>query len=175
MFRILHIFILFFLAIVTSYAVGANENIAYEHYMQQLIKLSKQNPRYPFATMIIDNKTGKILCEGVNASFLNPTFHGEMMAINHCASKYPKLDWTSTTLITDAELCSMCASAIVWAKIPKVVYGTSIPFLLEHHWSQIGIRAEDIIKQSPFIKGSVVGGVLHEQTDAFFVEAAKLS
>jgi tRNA(Arg) A34 adenosine deaminase TadA len=169
-------FVLFILAMaLPTYAVSAHvkPNNSYEQYMQQLIKLSKKNPRYPFAAMIINNKTGKILCHGVNSAFINPTYHGEMVAINSCAAKYPKLDWSNTTLITDAEPCAMCTGAIIWAGIPKIVYGTSVPFFVKHHWNQIGVRASYIIKQSSFYKGSLMGGVLHEETDRVFAEAYK--
>lgn len=150
-----------------------DDNHVYDDYMRHLIVISKENPRYPFAAMIIDNKTGEVLCEGVNSSSINPTYHGEMVAINNCAAKYPKIDWSNTTLITDAEPCSMCASAIIWAGIPKVVYGTSVPFFIEHGWKQINLRTEDVMRSAPFYKGTVIDGVLHEETDAVFEKAYK--
>lgn len=121
--------------------------------------------------MIIDNQSGKILCTGINSSNENPTYHGEMVAINHCATEHPHLDWSKTTLITDAEPCSMCASAIVWANISKIVYGTSIDFLLQHHWDQINISTQYVIDHSPWYKGTVIKNVLHDQTDLLFKES----
>lgn len=146
----------------------ANNEVQYEDYMKELITLSKQNPRYPFAAMIIDNKTGKMLCAGVNTEGNNPTFHGEIVAIGHCAAKYPKLNWSGTTLLTTAEPCTMCAAAIALAGISKIVYGTSIAFLLEHGWHQIKLDSKTVIKHAPFRKIAVVGGVLHEKTDKLF-------
>lgn len=166
--------ILFFILILTTHQVFAHihtvDNHFYEPYMKQLIKLSNKNPRYPFAAMIIDNNTGTILCDGVNSSS-NPTYHGEMLAIKHCLAKYPKYNWAKTTLITDAEPCAMCSGAIVWTNISKIVYGTSVTFFVKHGWNQINIRAESVIKGSPFYKGTVIGGILHQETDRLFAEA----
>ncbi|CAN5326213.1 hypothetical protein BH10PSE19_BH10PSE19_02200 [soil metagenome] len=147
---------------------------SYESYMERLIQLSSKNPHYPFAAMIIDNKSGKILCEGVNdvGPSHNPTHHGEIMAINHCVATHPKIDWSNATLITTAEPCVMCAGAINMAKISKVVYGTSIPYLLKHGWSQTHIRAEYVASKAFEHKGfAVVAGVLHDKTDKLFAVA----
>ena len=39
-----------------------------EYYMQIAIDLAKSNPKAPFAALIVDNITGKILSKGLNAS-----------------------------------------------------------------------------------------------------------
>lgn len=168
-----HLKLLFIFLLCTAYEASAHikpsDSKPYEKYMKQLIELSQKNPRYPFAAMIIDNKTGKVLCEGVNSSTTNPTHHGEMVALNNCVAKYSKLNWANTTLITDAEPCAMCAGAIVWVGISKIVYGTSLSFLLKHGWDQINIKASYVIQKSPFYKGTIVGGVLHKETDKLFM------
>ena len=115
-----------------------------EDYMQMAINLAKNNPKAPFAAIIVDNVTGKVLSEGLNASKINPTFHGEMVAINNCIKKHPNVDWSKVTLYTTAEPCSMCQSAIVWAKIPRVVFATSLEYLTSHGWNQINIHASEI-------------------------------
>lgn len=156
---------------IEQVAFATVDTKSYENYMRQLIQLSKKNSRNPFAAMIIDNKSGKVLCDGVFDPTVNRTYHGEMVAINNCVAKYPNLNWSNTTLITDAEPCAMCTGAIVWTGIPKIVYGTSVPFFVKHHWTQINVRAEHIIKNSPFYKGTVIGGVLHQETDKLFANA----
>lgn len=69
-----------------------------EYYMKIAIDLAKTNPRAPFAALIVDNKTGEILSKGLNTSKVNPTFHGEMVAINNCVKKHPHVDWSQVTL-----------------------------------------------------------------------------
>jgi tRNA(adenine34) deaminase len=139
-----------------------------EYYMQVAIELAKHNPKAPFAALIVDNKTGKILATGLNANKVNPTFHGEMVAINNCAKKHPDVDWSNVTLYTTAEPCSMCQSAVVWAKIPRVVFATSFEYLISHGWNQINIHASEVNKRSPFYKGTITGGVHADRTNIFF-------
>ena len=142
----------------------------YEYYMEILVNLAKKNPSAPFAAMIVDANSGEILCQGLNNSPENPTLHGEVVAINNFSRLFPYRRFQDTILITTAETCPMCASAIVWAKISTMVYGTSIPFLTENGWGQIQIRAEEVFRQSSsFFKGKIVGGVLHEKTDPLFI------
>lgn len=139
-----------------------------EYYMQIAIELAKSNPKAPFAAIIVDNNTGKILSKGVNASKVNPTFHGEMVAINNCVKEHPHVDWSQVTLYTTAEPCSMCQSAVVWAKISRVVYATSFDYLISHGWNQINIRASEVNKRSSFYQGTITRGVLANQSNPLF-------
>lgn len=142
-----------------------------EHYMQIAIALAKYNPPAPFAALIVDNKTGDILARGLNSTKINPTFHGEIVAINECIKNHPHIDWSKVTLYTTAEPCPMCQSAIIWAGISRVVFATSIEYLNSHGWKQIDITASEINKRSHFYKGTVIGGVLAEETNILFNNA----
>lgn len=139
-----------------------------EYYMKIAIDLAKTNPKAPFAALIVDNKTGEILSKGLNASKVNPTFHGEMVAINNCIKEHPHVDWSQVTLYTTAEPCSMCQSAVVWAKIPRVVFATSFEYLIGHGWDQINIRASEVNKRSPFYKGTLTGGIMASKSNVLF-------
>lgn len=159
---------LFGMASAHIYKKQSNTLKPYLYYMKILVKEAKKNPDWPFAAMIVDKENGAILCIGLNSQGNNPTYHGEIMAINNCSRKYPHLNWSKTILFTTAEPCSMCESAIIWTGISKVVYGTSIPYLEKKGWKQIDIRAKQIVYKSPFYHGSVVGGVLDDQTNKLF-------
>ncbi|MDF1695649.1 MAG: nucleoside deaminase [Saprospiraceae bacterium] len=142
---------------------------SHEYYMRLLIQLAKKNPRAPFAAMIVDAQSGEILSKGLNNSKVNPTEHGEVVAINNYARLHPSRPYKNTILYTTAESCPMCMSAIVWARISLTVYGTSIPFLIESGWGQITIRSNEVVNNaSSFYKGRVIGGVLKEFTDPLF-------
>lgn len=157
-----------FLQCLTVNANQLQDKKSDEYYMKIAIDLAKTNPRAPFAALIVDNKTGEILSKGLNASKVNPTFHGEMVAINNCVKKHPHVDWSQVTLYTTAESCSMCQSAIVWAKIPRVVFGTSFEYLIGHGWNQINIHASEVNKRSPFYKGTITGGVMASKSNVLF-------
>ena len=145
----------------------------HEDYMRRAIALALEVPEFPFGAVIVKRATGEIVAEGFNQSALNPTFHGEMVAINRCAELHHPADWSQFDLYTTAEPCPMCQSAIEWAGITCVYYGTSIPYLQKHNWSQINIRATEVIEKTTFRNSSIIGGILEAECNALFDHAPK--
>ena len=143
-----------------------------EAHMRRAIRLAANNPKYPFAALLVDQQNG-VVAEGWNRSVHNPTWHGEMDAINNCAASHPKIDWTRLTLYTTAEPCAMCQGAVAWAGIRRVVFGSSIPFLKSLNWWAIDIRAEELARLAAFRECRVVGGVLEEDCNKLFRAALK--
>jgi tRNA(adenine34) deaminase len=139
-----------------------------EQYMRRAIRLAGNVPKYPFGALLVDQKEGVVVAEGWNRSVLNPTWHGEMDAINKCAASNAKIDWTKLTLYTTAEPCAMCQGAVAWSGIRRVVFGSSIPFLKGLNWWAIDIRAEELARRSAFRECAVVGGVLEEECNKLF-------
>ena len=138
-----------------------------EPHMRRAIQLAGNVPKHPFGALLVDQKN-KVVAEGWNRSVLNPTWHGEMDAINRCATSHPKIDWSNLTLYTTAEPCAMCQGAVAWTGIKRVVFGSSIPFLKSLNWWAIDIRAEEVARLSAFRKCTVVGGVLEEDCNKLF-------
>ena len=138
-----------------------------ESHMRRAIRLAANNPKYPFAAVIVDEEK-RVVGEGWNRSVVNPTWHGEMDAINKCAAAHPRIDWTKLTLYTTAEPCAMCQGAVAWAGIKRVVFGSSIPFLKSIDVWAIDIRAEELARLAAFRKCAVVGGVLEEECNKLF-------
>ncbi len=141
--------------------------------MNLLIELAMNNPKAPFAAMIVESDTGKILSQGLNNSAENPTFHGEVAAIHDFVQKHPNRSFGNTILYTTAEPCPMCMGAIIWSRIPLCVYGTSISFLIENGWGQISIPSQEVADRSTFHECQVIGGVLKERTDPLFTHRRK--
>jgi len=146
---------------------------SHEDYMRQAIALAKQVPRLPFGAVIVRRATGEIVAEGFNRSSESPTFHGEIDAINRCAAAHRSIDWTELDLYTTAEPCPMCQSAIEWAGIATVYYGTSIPYLKDRGWWQIDIRAEEVARRTLFRQTKIVGGILESECNPLFDAAPK--
>ena len=145
----------------------------HEYFMRRAIELALEVPQFPFGAIIVKRATGEIVAEGFNQSALNPTFHGEMVAINRCAELQQSADWTEFDLYTTAEPCPMCQSAIQWTGIAYVYYGTSIPYLQKNNWRQINIRASEVIAQTAFRNTTIVGGILEAECNALFDNAPR--
>ena len=139
-----------------------------DDYMRQAIEIAQTAPNSPFGAVIVQRTTGKVISKGVNRSSENPIFHGEIDAINNCAAIDSQIDWSLLDLYTTAEPCPMCQSAIEWAGISTIYYGTSIPYLQSLGWWQIEIRAEEVIQRTPFRKTKIIGGILELECNALF-------
>jgi len=149
-------------------APADNTALDHEHFMRLAIEQARNVPHLPFGSVIVDTRSGEVLAEGFNRSADSPTFHGEMDVINRLAAKGPREDWSPLALYTTAEPCPMCQGAIEWAGIGLVVYGTSIATLQELDWWQIDIRADEVIRRTPFRQTRLLAGVLENECDALF-------
>ena len=71
----------------------------------------------------------RIIAEAYNQrECLNdPTAHAEMIAITQAAESLSSWRLLDCTLYVTLEPCPMCAGAIVQARIPTVIYGTTDP------------------------------------------------
>ncbi|MBY0373063.1 MAG: nucleoside deaminase [Bryobacteraceae bacterium] len=141
--------------------------------MRRAIELAANAPDFPFAAVLVDRRTDRIVAEGWNRSTLDPTFHGEMDVIHECARRHPKIEWAQLALYTTAEPCPMCQGAVAWTGISLVAYGTSIPYLKKLNWWQIDIRAEEVRRRTPFRQCTLVAGVLEKECNALFDAAVR--
>lgn len=137
-------------------------------YMRMAISAARQNPRAPFGALVVRIADGNVLATGVNHTSDGPHWHGEMDAIDQASRAHPQLDWRGCVLYTTAEPCPMCQSTILWSGLAGVIYGASIPFLTMLGWSQIDIRAAEVIARSPFATCELIDGVLTEDCEALF-------
>jgi len=143
----------------------------YKFYMRRAIELAANVPDLPFGALIVDRDSGKILSEGWNKSSINPTFHGEIDAINQLVLANPGIDGSKLVLYSTAEPCPMCQGAILWSGIEMVVFGTSIRSLKKMGWRQIDISAEEVVRRSPAWKCTITSGILEKECDALFATA----
>ncbi|MDG2130979.1 MAG: nucleoside deaminase [Fuerstiella sp.] len=141
-------------------------------FMRRSIEVAKTNPRHPFGAVIVDHMSETIVAEGVNQTRRTPTQHGEMDAINNYSASGAN-NWKDLTLYTTAEPCAMCMSAILWSGVRRVVYGTSIPTLMQLGWKQIEIRATEVVARSHRPDCEVIASVLVGECDALFHMVAK--
>jgi tRNA(adenine34) deaminase len=141
---------------------------AHARAMRQAIAEAHGNRAYPFGAVVVRASDGELLATGVNKGALNPMFHGEIVAINDYVARHGNSGWGEAVLYTTGEPCPMCMSAMVWAGIGGVVWGTSIEKLRQFGINQILISADTVTGASPFYHGAMLGHVLQTETDALF-------
>lgn len=142
----------------------------HEHFMRIAINQARRNPRYPFGAVIARAADALLMASGVNDTKRNPILHGEIAAINDYMRAHGNQGWGSMILYTTAEPCPMCMSAMIWARIGGVVFGTSIAELRHVGFNQIEITAASVIRSAPFYHGALLGGVLAAETDRMFAD-----
>lgn len=81
----------------------------------------------PIGAVIV--KDNEIISRAHNEteSLKDPTAHAEMTAIRRAAKALGGWRLTGCEMFVTAEPCSMCAGAIVWARIEKLYIGTMDP------------------------------------------------
>lgn len=106
-----------------------------EHFMGEAIKeahLAASEDEVPVGAVIV--LEGMIIARAHNMTerLHDVTAHAEMIAItaaeNFLGAKY----LTGCTLYVTVEPCAMCAAALGWAQIGKIVYGASDPKMGYH-------------------------------------------
>lgn len=81
----------------------------------------------PIGAIIV--KDGEIVGRGHNLteSIKDPTAHAEILAIRDAAKNLGGWRLFGCTMYVTVEPCAMCAGALVWSRIDKLVYGTKDP------------------------------------------------
>ncbi len=81
----------------------------------------------PIGAVLVHN--GKILARAGNCTIRgnDPTAHAEMVVLREAACLLGNYRLADTTLYVTIEPCSMCAGAIIQARVPRLVYGADDP------------------------------------------------
>lgn len=144
-------------------------------YMQRALELAKEATdagEVPVGAVIVDPATGEIVAEGRNGPIgqHDPTAHAEIAAIRAAAEKLGNYRLTGLDLYVTLEPCAMCAGAISFARLGRVVFAAADekggalingPRFFEQktcHWrpdvvedTDNGAEAADLLRQ--FFKG----------------------
>jgi tRNA(adenine34) deaminase len=109
----------------------------------------------------------RIIAEAYNQRELlkDPTAHAEMIAITQAAEALESWRLLDCTLYVTLEPCPMCAGAIVQARIPRVIYGTTDAKAGACH-SLFQITSDIRLNH----QAAVLGGVMQEDCRAILQE-----
>jgi len=89
-----------------------------------LSRHSRETGNHPFGAVIAD-ASGAIMARACNAFRLDCTCHAEMNAVRIASAAAGGRSLQRATLFSSAEPCAMCAGAIYWSGIGRVVYALS--------------------------------------------------
>ncbi len=99
-------------------------------FMREALKkavLAEQRGEVPVGAILV--KDGRIIAEGANQPIAasDPTAHAEIEVLRAAGKELRSYRLTETTLYVTLEPCIMCASAIVHARVKRLVFGAWDP------------------------------------------------
>ncbi|MCB0456648.1 MAG: nucleoside deaminase [Flavobacteriaceae bacterium] len=134
----------------------------------QEAEIAYEKGEIPVGAVVVCNHQIIARAHNLTEALNDVTAHAEMQAItaaaNFLGGKYLK----GCTLYVTLEPCQMCAGALFWSQISKIVFGASDP--------ERGCIA---LKTTLHPKTKIIGGVLEEETSyllkKFFIEKRNLN
>lgn len=128
-------------------------------YLRQAIELSRtarQRGNRPFGSVIVA-PDGTVLGAGWNSNGESGdcTAHAEVQAIREACQRHDRAALEQATLYASGEPCVMCAGAIFWANIRRVVYGIDDQRLRVFRGERLDQRdvelsCRDVFRAAPF-------------------------
>ena len=99
-------------------------------FMQEALAEAREsaaNGEVPIGAVLVHE--GRILARAGNRTIrdCDPTAHAEIVVLREAARIIGNYRLTDTTLYVTIEPCSMCAGAMLQARVPRLVYGASEP------------------------------------------------
>ena len=127
-----------------------------ERYMQMALDEAQQAfeaGEIPIGAVIVCKDRVISRAHNLTETLCDVTAHAEMQAITSAANLLGGKYLTECTLYVTVEPCVMCAGAIGWAQIPRIVYGCLDEKRGYHAYAP----------QAMHPKATIVGGVLEEE------------
>ena len=109
---------------------GLSESALQVRYMRLALRLARRAltlGEVPVGAIVVAE--GGIVGRGWNQSIQksDPTAHAEILALRQAARRLGNYRLTSATLYCTLEPCSMCAGALIWARLARLVYAAKDP------------------------------------------------
>ena len=127
-----------------------------ERYMRMALdeaKTAYEAGEIPIGAVVVCKDRVISRAHNLTETLCDVTAHAEMQAITSAANTLGGKYLTDCTLYVTVEPCTMCAGAIGWAQIPRIVYGAAD--------EKRGYR--DYAPKAMHPKAVVIGGVLEDE------------
>lgn len=143
-------------------------------HLRQALTLARRAREWgngPFGAVLVDER-GTMLLEAENTRFTEHdcTGHAETNLLREASRRFQPEFLARCTLYASAEPCGMCAGAIFWSGVGRVVFALSSPRLYAlagNAADQLGIRCAEVLAtgRRPV---EVVGPVIEDEAAAVF-------
>jgi len=146
-------------------------------FMRLAVREARKNFRTlaggPFGACIV--KDGRVIAAARNTVLKNdPTAHAEVNAIRRACRALKTHDLSGCEIYSTTEPCPMCFSAIHWARIGSIVFGTGIPDARRCGFHELEISNETL-KALGRSRIRLQGGFLVDECRGVFADWNSLS
>ena len=141
-------------------------------FMQQALdqaKLAAAAGEVPVGAVLV--RDGQVISTGFNRPISNsdPSAHAEMMALRAAALDESNYRLPGTTLYVTLEPCTMCAGAMLHARVDRVVFGATDP-KTGAAGSVLNVFSEKQINHQTQVEGGIMGEECGQVLRDFFKE-----
>jgi len=141
-------------------------------FMQQALsqaKLAAAAGEVPVGAVLV--RDGQTISTGFNQPITNsdPSAHAEMMALRAAAQSESNYRLPGTTLYVTLEPCTMCAGAMLHARVERVVFGATDP-KTGAAGSVLNVFSEKQINHQTQVEGGIMGEECGQVLRDFFKE-----
>ena len=145
-----------------------------EHFLRRCFDVARRSMthgNHPFGAVLVD-AGGKVLLEAENGYMPahDGTAHAERQLATEACRTVPAEVLAKATIYSSAEPCAMCAGAIYWAGIGRLVYGLSEHRLRDYTGNHPENPTLDLPCRAVFESGQrpteVIGPLLEDEAGA---------
>ncbi len=141
-------------------------------FMQQALnqaRLGAAADEVPVGAVLV--RDGHIISTGFNQPITNsdPSAHAEMMALRAAAQSESNYRLPGTTLYVTLEPCTMCAGAMLHARVERVVFGATDP-KTGAAGSVLNVFSEKQINHQTQVEGGIMSDECGQVLRDFFKE-----
>jgi tRNA(adenine34) deaminase len=152
-------------------------DLRYLRYAIMVAERAREHGSPPFGAVLVSDR-GRILLEGENTQGTTSdcTCHAETNLLREATRRFSRPFLRHTALYTSAEPCPMCAGAIFWSGIGRVVFALSS----EHVYALTQANAEHLFEHCADILASgthrveVIGPMLEAEAEKVFLKRSGL-
>jgi tRNA(Arg) A34 adenosine deaminase TadA len=148
---------------------ATEQDLAFLRQAIELARAARAHGAHPFGSLIVD-ESGQVIVTARNNAVRpsgDPTQHAERLACSKAGKLFSEAVLEKCTLYTSTEPCAMCAGAIYWTGIGRVVYALSESGLLHYTGSHEENPTLDLPCREVFARGQkpiiVIGPLLEDE------------
>jgi tRNA(adenine34) deaminase len=141
-----------------------------EYYMRLALREAERalaHDDVPIGAVLV--RDGEVVAAACNERELRSdvSAHAEILALREAGSKLGDWRTLDSVLYVTIEPCAMCAGALVWARVPRVVYGAPDP-KAGAAGSVLNVLSEPRLNWQPDVAGGLLAEECSELVRGFF-------